>query len=377
MLVVMVARTVRALRSQGIVPYLALGTLLGSAYAFGVTPEHTQNNSNTAATPTKKTLAQFTVDALVETAGELNLGPKEKHYFDSEAQGPDAQDFASNYRNEGAITRVQIDKDKLVNYLRFDASRFAPPAMNGVCVVVRAQPDCASCVAVREAVSATLIQRLENRGFKATTGQPFADDFTLWGNGAFDDLVAREVELHCDGVVYGELGTEHSSDEDDEGDDIQVRWNARAALSDLAAKRVKAQASASVQVPRALEGQALIQQLAQTFVARGAGDLYAQLAARSTPMAALAGLSGADEHYLRLEGVTSFGAYVKFKQIVSQNLPELNLEERFISPGVFEFKVAPEVDLVQAAEKIKKLSWGEQTLDVLRASPAETVVGFR
>jgi hypothetical protein len=59
-------------------------------------------------------------------------------------------------------------------------------------------------------------------------------------------------------------------------------------------------------------------------------------------------------------------------------MPELRLEERVISPGVFQFSVSNGVELERVAERLKTLSIaGSNGLQVLKLSPDELVVVLR
>lgn len=339
----------------------------------------------------KSALEQFTTDAMRAAVEELSLTAPEKKIFDTEVTNDSAlvQTFVSNYRDAGDATVVQIDKPKLKNYLKFQSKLFLSPKATGVepkiCVFMRASPKCSACGELRSFVGETLSAKLEKRGFRTTrTLSGVTDESELSGEAAFDESVNRAAETGCDGTLYTEIRPEHSADSVDESDDpsadLGVETNTYFALRDQTGRKIKSKGVASAQVPGDLKPDSSAKAIAQNIGTRVMTDVFAGAASQ----AALGGASlpgklaqNGEDHYLRLEGVTSFELYSKFKQLATENLPELRLEERIISPGVFQFQASSDADLVSATAKLKTLNWNGRTLEVLRSGSQEAAVVLR
>ena len=327
----------------------------------------------------KKKLENFVHDAAVQAFGQLGMGPVQKKIFEEEALA-DAGAFVSNYRSNGDGTDVQIDKEKLKNYLRFAASLFkgsvdgAPPKL---CVRVRAAPGCATCERLTAVLNESVASRFSRRGFEVAPGPVISEDSALMGEHAYDEFAARGAEARCDGILYGEMTPEHSADADEDDNDVKVQWTAYLSLRNLVGRKVKVHAQSSAQVSKELGNDSANRQYASQLAGRATIDLFAQAAAQSSSAPAVKLAEGADEHYLRLEGVTSYASYIKFKQVVAVNMPELKLEERFISPGAFQFSVPPSLALERVGQQLTTLPWGGQTLTIVRNSSDELAVTLK
>lgn len=333
----------------------------------------------------KRSLESFAADALTEAFRELKTGAAEKKIFDKEALG-ETQAFVSNYRSKGETTDVQIDKEKLKNYLRFQAAQYSNiqggDSGASVCMAVRTQPGCEACAQLESELAGVIEARLERRGFQARLGPTLSKESGLRGDEAFDDLVVRSNSMACDGLLYGELSVDKSADESHDDQQLPLRWNVYLSIKDRSGRRVKGKGTSVAQVSKGQMSPAAIKSHVHGLTSRSVPDLYASVAAGSSQGSGISGATAAAlnevDKFIRLEQVSSYAVYQKFKQVVSSHLPELKLEERIMSQGVVQFEVAPSASMSQVASKLKTLPWsqggGASSLEVLGSTAEELTV---
>jgi hypothetical protein len=306
---------------------------------------------------------------------------QEKQIFETEVL-PEPLLFVSNYKELPDGTEIDVDKDKLSRYLRFSASLYRAP---GVCVKARAAAEmgtCPACEALVAPLEKAISAALDSRGFTSRPGPAMPEDASLSGDRAVDFYYGHATENSCEGVLYSEIMPERAADEDDEDAEIRVRSVTTLIVRDTLGRKLKGRGTAIVEVPKELGGTAAARQFVQRIVRRTTAEMYSQaVPTGATPLASsMAGAApGAvpEERLLKLAGVSNYAAYAKFKQMALQAMPELKLEERFISPGEFQFVVGGATPLPEVVAKLKAISWEGQTLEIVGAGDSEASVVFK
>jgi hypothetical protein len=321
--------------------------------------------------------AQASLRQAFEQSGEKQA----KQIFETEVL-PEPLLFVSNYKELPDGTEIDVDKDKLTRYLRFSSSLYRAP---GVCVKARAAAEmgtCPACEALVAPLERAISTALDTRGFASRPGPMMPDDASLSGDRAVDFYFGHASENACEGVLYAEITPERAADEDDEDDEIRVRAVTTLIVRDASGRKLKGRGTAVVEVPKELGGTAAARQFVQRIVRRTTAEMYSQaVPTGATPLASslAAGAGGAipEERLLKLAGVANYAAYAKFKQMALQAMPELRLEERFISPGEFQFVVGGTTPLPEVVAKLKAISWDGQTLEIVGAGDSEASVVFK
>lgn len=332
-----------------------LFTLGGLSAAFAQQPAPQPNASSLAAA--RLAAAQ---GALRKSYDELGFGAAEKNLLEREVLSEPGA-FVTFFDADS----VEVNQDKLKGYLRFSAKNLGSPEAGALCAYVRVIAGCAACESLREPLSNDLRARLERRGFRVVNGPFLSDESSLSGEGAFEDYVTRASDARCAGAFYAEL---------QQGDGANaVRGLSFLSVRDSTGKKIKAKAQSMVQI----EPGAAVGQFVSGLLQRQLAELFP--AAQS--LASSANSKGfGNERYLIVRGMTTYPAYFKFKQTVSTGIPELQIEERVISPGVFEFAVRSvrgEADFAALGSRIKGLSWGENQVEVTGMTQNEINLVYR
>lgn len=320
----------------------------------------------------KKTLTYYVNAALTQAYDELGLEGAAKRYFENEVL-TDGLVFVTGYNTTREGTDVQVDRQKLKNYLRFSPALFSGGAGEGgrpmVCVSSRAQAGCEDCARLEAKLQTGLMIRLEKRGFNVKAGPKVSDEAELAGEAAFDFAISKSSEAQCDATVFAEVLPQEDNME--EGTE-KVRANAFARFKDKMGRKLKSRAKTILALNEAPEKQG------QSLLAKQAADLFAGAAAQSTGVSTQ-NASERVERYLRLESIPNFQTYAKFKQTVASAMPELKLEERFISPGQVQFAIAGVESMAQVATELKALGWAAAgyKLDVVDQTQNELGVALR
>lgn len=341
----------------------------------------TSSPGGSSAAQAKKQLQQYVQDALNQALLGLGADARQKKIFADEAMG-DSQAFVTNYKTSGVgsdqHTDVEVDADKLGQYLRFDGALFGGSTGGmapRVCVRVRPERGCAACERLASVLEDLVSKRLAKRGFTPVPGPQLVAESELTGESAFDEYTGRALEARCDGALYGEIQPQRSADTDDEDEDIRLQWNEYLAARDLTGHKIRARAQGAAAASKSDVEPSESYSEAQLLTSHATADLYAQAAGLAGSGAGASTLgTEAEEHYLKLGGVTSFAVYQKFKDLAPTAMPGLRLEERIIQPGEFSFALPESVSTEKLAQALKQVNWGGQTLQIVSTTASELEV---
>jgi hypothetical protein len=324
---------------------------------------------------------------LKETFQEFRMGPIERKWFEVEI-APEGGAFVSNYKNTPDGPQVEVDRTKLKNYLRFtprlfvgassDESGGSNPAAPTVCVTVKPALDCQACQVIGVKLEELYIARLKRRGFSAIPGPRTASESPLTPERAAEEYTLRANEAGCTHNLYSELVKESTPDTDDHSDDTTVRVTSYLNLREASAgKRLKSKGQAVLQAPGNPQG-ATVAQLATTALNRTTADMFA---GGTTQVEAAPVRFAKEERYLRLENVREASTVEIFKRSIQTHVPEIKIEERFISPGRFEFAVIGQMNMSELAKRFKEVPFSDgddvRNLNIVSQNAGELAVELK
>lgn len=338
-----------------------LSALVGAAFA---------DPPQATAAPEKKNLQYYVSVALTQAFDEFAMGAAQKRVFDAEVAS-DGLPFVTSYSTTHEGTDVQVDKEKLKNYLRFFPGLFSGTMAGdagsiNICVTTLSAAGCDSCAKFEPRLQTGLTIRLERHGFSAKQGPSVSGEASVSGEKAFEYVVARAAEARCDGTVYAELAL---ASDDTEGPGDKVRVSSFMQLKDKQGRKIRSR-SQLVASLGALDDKTTV-----SIIGKQTAELFSAAAAQSSGVAQQA--AETSERYVRLESIPNFHTYARFKQTVTSALPEMKFEERFISPGRVQFAISSDAAMPKVAEQLKQLSWGGLKLDVMEVTQNELAVALR
>lgn len=305
------------------------------------------------------------------------VSASEKIFFETEVLD-NTQSFIQDFKQDRDSINVKIDTEKLKNYIHFLPPQGSQRFNNKVCLTLRTDPECSSCSALIDPLKKYFAERLSKRGYQVSDGPSFPEESKLFGEGAFEDISTRSVELQCDATAYLELlalNTNVDPHDAEFSSLISVRAQGYMRALSWSGKKIRAENQSLVRMPKNLDpakNGSQISTLAKNIIDKQSAELFSQLGAQVST--GLAANESKEERYLRLDAVQSYYSYSKFKLAMATNLPEVKMEERFMSPGSVSFSVETRLSLEDLAEKLKRISLGDAKLEVVGKSDQELAV---
>lgn len=364
----------RALVQLAVFAVICLGLLaaiMGAAFADPPDAQRPQATPAAGDQGPKKNLQYYVGVALTQVFDELGMGPAQKRVFEAEVLS-DGLPFVTSYSTTREGTDVQVDREKLKNYLRFFPNLFSGTLASeagaiNVCVTAHSAAGCEPCLKLESRLQSGLMVRLERHGFSAKQGPTVSDEASVSGEKAFEYAVARSAEARCDGTLYVELSRAQDDSSDEAGEKVRVA--SYLMLKDKQGRKVKSRSQLVAALGSADDKSTV------AVIGKQTAEIFSAAASQSSGVGRET--TQDDERYVRLESIPNFLTYVKFKQTVTSALPEMKLEERFISPGRVQFAISSQSPMPRLAEQLKQLSWGGLKLEVVEVTQNELAVALR
>ncbi len=291
-----------------------------------------------------------------------NVSEAQKKIFEQEVfLAKQSPLFVTHYEDSSQGLKVDVDKEKLKNYLKFSAVGFVKDLKQDytICAYGRVLGACSVCEILNSPLFTKLQKRLATRRFKIQQQTSLLLDDTQTGEAAFEKYLSL-LPPSCQGGLYLEVSQPEQAAA--QATQTEVRAVVYMELKDKEKDKVYSQGQALLNVPLdlGLVGSShtissFDVELAQA-VTRQSIDLFSNAEGRKN-IKTISNLNlQKQERVLRLEGIKNYYLYAQFKQNLLATLPGLILEERLLSPGVVQFAVEGVASLDTLAEKIRQLS---------------------
>ncbi len=252
---------------------------------------------------------------------------------------------------------LNVDRDLLWNYIKFDSTNFSTTANSSstvVCILINVENKCLACESYRNSIMNGFIEAFKNRGFAIKLSQPLASPLiaqsTSRGEKNFEEMVARissdrieaDTKNACDGAFYLEIFKEYKEK------DQRLNLFGFLELKTLSGKKVRSKSETQAYLldlnPKNKVGYQSQQQFARKVVAHQVVQLFGKKnvdtsSSKTTSLISSKNPGLGVESYLEIENISSFAKIQNFKMAYNDIFPQFPLEERWLRPGVFRFAI--------------------------------------
>ena len=293
-------------------------------------------------------------NALEQAYSELRLPPSTRVVFDQEVK-TEPMPFVSSLKTTLEGHEILIDSAKLKGFLNFSSK----PFQKGVCVGVRANPQCVLCSEMASTLRGASMKWLDEKGFKSLVGPPFPNESVLYGDKAFEDYKGRAVEQGCEGVLYIEFfGQEKNLS-------TSAYFIVKEVLGMNSKKSVKSSSAVEAQKDLGSLNESVKQKWVSQLLSKQMVDLFSQLGSQSYYQSSVVDNSRGVR--LRLTSVKDYVSFLRFKEawnLVFQD--SISLLENEMQPGSISFALLSSsiVDLKSLQSKLKLLSLDPYKLEI-------------